>query len=244
MDPQAVHAAGRHPLRERVERLARTDDRAIAHGADADRVPGAGHRQGIQRHHLPRGSGGRCVRHREDVAEDQRRHLHGSGAVGGHLHRAQSGAPAVRRWRAAADDAVMERCEPGLRPGLRSLEPGPERRVRAERQSEFREVGDADLHLRSRAARRLWRAARQLAVRHRGAAAGLPACVGGSRVSPPELRFIPQPGPRDLNVHADDHVHRGRQSCGDAGRLQRVQRSGSGRPAVAAIRGICHQRPL
>ena len=64
----------------------------------------AGHRQGIQRHHLPRWSGGRCVRHRKDVAENQRRQLHGSGAVGGHLHRAQSGSQAVRRWRAAADD--------------------------------------------------------------------------------------------------------------------------------------------
>ena len=124
LDPQAVHAAGRHPLRERVERLARTGDRAVAHGADADRLPGAGHREGIQRHHLPRWSGGRCVRHREDVAEDQRRHLHGSGAVGGHLHRAQSGAPAVRRWRAAADDPVLDRCESQLRSGLRSVEPG------------------------------------------------------------------------------------------------------------------------
>ena len=124
VDRQEVHAAGRHPLRERVEPLARTADRAVTLCADAHRFPRAGHRQGIQRHHLSRWSGGGCVRQREDVAEDQRRHLHGSGAVGGHLHRAQSGTQAVRRWCAAADDAVLERCEPQLHPGLRSVEPG------------------------------------------------------------------------------------------------------------------------
>ena len=244
LDPQAVHAAGRHPLRERVERLARTGDRAVAHGADADRVPGAGHREGIQRHHLPRWSGGRCLRHREDVAEDQRRHLHGSGAVGGHLHRAQSGAPAVRRWCTAADDPVLGRCESQLHSGLRSLEPGHERGVRAERQPELRAVGDADLHLRSGAAGRLRRAAGQLAVRHRGAAGGLPACVGGSRVPSPELRLVHQPRPGDLDLHADDDVHCGRQPCGDASRLQPLQRSGTGRPAAAPVGGICHRRPL
>ena len=61
-----------------------------------------------------------------------------------------------------------------LRSGLRSVEPAAER-VRAERQPELRAVGDADLHLRSGAARRLRRAAGQLAW-HRGAAGGLPAC--------------------------------------------------------------------
>ena len=207
LDHQAVHLAGRHPLRERVEQFARTGDWAVADGADADCVPGAGHREGVQRRHVPRWSGGRLYRQREDVAEDQRRHLHGSGAVGGHLHRAQSGTPAVRRRRAAADDPVLDRFESQLHPGLRFIEPGAERGVRAERQPELRAGGDADVHLRSGAAARGRRAPGQLAVWHRGAAGGLPACVGGSRVSSPQLRLVHQPRPGDLDLHADDHVH-------------------------------------
>ena len=117
------------------------------------------------------------------------------------------------------------------------LNPATERGVRAERQPELRAVGDADLHLRSGAAGRLRRAAGQLAVRHRGAAGGLPACVGGSRVPSPELRLVHQPRPGDLDLHADHHVHGGRQPCGDAGRLQPLQRSGAGRSAAALGRG-------
>ena len=58
-DSVAFTLRGRHPLRERLEQLARAGDRAVALRADADRVPGAGHREGLQRHHAPRRSGDR-----------------------------------------------------------------------------------------------------------------------------------------------------------------------------------------
>ena len=46
----------------------------------------------------------------------------------------------IRRWRAAADHAVVDRYQPQLRPGLRSLEPARQRRVRADGQPELREA--------------------------------------------------------------------------------------------------------
>ena len=76
------------------------------------------------------------------------------------------------------------------------------------------------------------------------AAGSLPARLGGSRVPPSEFRFVHKPRPGDLNVHADHHVHRGRQPCSDAGRLQPLQRSSTCRPAAAPVWGICRRRPL
>ena len=64
-------------------------------------------RERLQRHHAPRRRRDRPVRRRQDLAEDQRRPVRGSGAVGRHLHRAQP--------RAGRDSAAACRRRPPAR---------------------------------------------------------------------------------------------------------------------------------
>ena len=180
VDRQTAHPERRCALRLQEEPLPRAAPRTLVAAAAEPR-----HHDPEDRSALVEGSdaedgcGLRPVRQLEDRAE-------------GDAEQVSERTTGRRSWRScrrsgAADDAKLERRERELHSGLRPDEPGGQRRVRRDGESELRQGRRRD-RLRSDDAARLGRARIQLGVHDQRAARARAARVRRRRLLPPLVR--------------------------------------------------------
>ena len=191
VDAGAADAAGRAPVRSRLELLPRAGHRPVALLPDGNRDPPHQGDSRLQRHHAARGRGVRSVRKLEDVAQGELRRVPVSGEQRRPFCRREP-----RRPDRHADDPLVERSQQPrrqrrLRAAVQSHEPGGQRRVRTVDRPGVR-GHQADHVARSVAVEGLGRPSERLAVRARDPAGGAAAGVGGGQLQPPLVEPLPR----------------------------------------------------
>ena len=202
VDAQAVDAAGRAPLRPSVELVPR-EDRTASRFFPGATFAARRRRHRLQRHHAAHGRRLRRVRQRQDRAEGEPgKYLQGASVS----NLAYGSNPALRipggdttfggtsrRRRTAAGPTTNGNFIPDCdltNPLAQSPATRQHRHLRSDQQPAFGGTQLVGANFDPDLLSRLGRASVGLVVRRLGAAADLPACIGGSRLLPPHVHAV------------------------------------------------------